>query len=202
MMSGGSGQAGGPGQSAIKPLASLQNAAATVNQAPQGSSQNSTGPVFAEDAAKLNVGRLYQDQFGRQADQDGLNFWVNQMRQGQTLNDIRSQLAGSAEAQARQTAQAQPAAPAGNFAIYNQSLGNPDKNQLAQYINQYGPGGEVRAQYAAAHSGQNGQPGPSFTDYATSVLGQNGYQDAVNAYNKAQLWQLQNANYNQQSPSN
>ena len=202
-MSGGSGQAGGVGQPAIKPLASLQNAAATVNRAPQGVSQNSTGPVFAEDAAKLNVGRLYQDQFGRQADQDGLNFWVNQMRQGQTLNDIRGKLAGSAEAQARQSQQAPMGQGApGNYAIFNQALNNPNKDQLAQYINQYGPGGEVRAQYAAAHSGQGWQPGASFTDYAMSVLGPTGYQDAVNGYNKAQLWQLQNANYNQQSPSN
>ncbi|CAH1657814.1 hypothetical protein CHELA1G11_12998 [Hyphomicrobiales bacterium] len=125
------------------------------------------------------------------------------MRQGQTLNDIRSQLAGSAEAQARQPAQTQPGQGApGNFAIFNQALNNPNKEDLAHYINQYGPGGEVRAQYAAAHSGQGGQPASSFTDYAMSVLGQNGYQDAVNGYNKAQLWQLQNANYNQQSPSN
>ncbi|MBX3543250.1 DUF4214 domain-containing protein [Chelatococcus sp.] len=224
-MSGGSGQAGGLGQSAIKPLASLQNAAATVNQAPQGASQNSTGPVFAEDAAKLNVGRLYQDQFGRQADQDGLNFWVNQMRQGQTLNDIRGKLASSAEAQARQAQQGPAAAqtPAG-LGAYQQTFGNMDKQQLAEYVAQNGSNGGMLGGYAQAqqwmapgsttpvpqnahYSAQNGwqgnvPQGPTFSDYAISVLGQGGYQDALGRFNQNQYQQLANANNNQLSQSN
>ena len=225
-MSGGSGQAGGLGQSAVKPLASLQNAGAAVNQAPPGASQNSTGPVFAEDAAKLNVGRLYQDQFGRQADQDGLNFWVNQMRQGQTLNDIRGQLANSAEAQARQAQQASPsgATPAG-LQYFQQAFGGMDKQKLADHVAKFGSTGGGLADYAVAQqwlapgsttpppvnahytsNGWQGQlpAGPTFSDYAISVLGQGGYQDALGRFNQNQFQQLANTNTNtnQLSPSN